>query len=272
MLKNRRVWGWIKPCRVTWGSCESSEPRGCNKCSVSVSSSAFDRAETKLNALEKRKHGNGVREKIRVASPSENYFLYVRIEIHLIPSCWSLCLTLPLGWMNCNSESLCVRRSESEPECLHSGGNDLHVSIGQTQRGSRTIQLLRLLHVISPKTAKIWLFGMFGLQKWQIGKSNGGALGVVGPTVLPSTFWVFHKRGIKEKACSEEARTETRVGRVWGFGCQDEEIPTEITGWLGSRCYWRRLHKVESQPGTLPFCSAPNRHALYLSKRGARVK
>lgn len=30
----------------------------------------------------------------------------------------------------------------------------------------------------------------------------------------PLRFWVFHKRGIKEKAWSEEARTETRVGRV----------------------------------------------------------
>lgn len=29
---------------------------------------------------------------------------------------------------------------------------------------------------------------------------------MVGPGVLPSTFWVFHKIGIKEEAWSEEAR------------------------------------------------------------------
>lgn len=55
---------------------------------------------------------------------------------------------------------------------------------------------------------------MFAPQKCQAGSDNGGALGVVGPAFLPFKVLVFHKRGIKEKAWSEEARTETRVGRV----------------------------------------------------------
>lgn len=113
------------------------------------------------------------------------------VETLLILRCWSWRLTFPLGWMNCNSGSLCVRRWESEPEWPHSGGNGLHVSVGRTQEAGVAIQLRPSLRVISPKKGESLIFR--DVRPSQMSDGSGGALGAVGPTVSPSTFRVFHK-------------------------------------------------------------------------------
>lgn len=87
-----------------------------------------------------------------------------------------------------------------------------------------------------------------------------------------------HLSGFSIREGSRRRRGASRRGqrREWeDFEVLDgrmKKFPLKLRADWAAAAIGRRLHKVESQPGTLPFCSAPNRHALYLSKPGAGVK
>lgn len=148
--------------------------------------------------------------------------------------------------MNCNSESLCVRRSESEPECPHSGGNDLHVSPRRTQRGRLPTQLLRLLNAITPKKAKIRLLGMFAAQKCS-------SSGCGRPYSFTLDFLGFPHGRDRGGGAERGGEDRDESGKSLRFSMPGRRnAPDWAAATIG-----RRLHKVESQPGTLPSCSAP---------------
>lgn len=95
--------------------------------------------------------------------------------------------------------------------------------------------------------------------------NNWVDLGVVVHKYLPSSLWVFHKRGMRErsgeeKGWSDEAKTET-----WTWG---EEFDFEVwmRGWRNSRLnYWLtllldwrhrlRLPKARVSPWDTPYIS-----------------
>lgn len=86
----------------------------------------------------------------------------------------------------------------------------------------------------------------------------------------PSGFSTREGSGRRRGARRRGQRREWEEFEVLDAGMK--KFPLKLlAAWVAAAIGWR-LHKVESQPGTLPFCSAPNRHALSLSKRGARVK